>query len=279
MRNGLKLGLAALVASAVVGCTTQQAYDDTIEANRALQERNTLLAQRLDESEATVRQQADQLVRNERAIGDLQKSNTGLRDQIVQLQGSLEGFDQRFGDLAFGPLDPETDRALAELARKHPNMVTYDASRGMLRFTSDLTFGSGSDEVTPAAKTGLIELANVLKSSAGSAYEIHIIGHTDSQPISNAATRAKHPTNMHLSAHRAISVRGILRDAGVPASTMQAAGWGEHRPLVPNAATGGTAANRRVEIYLTRPTGTPSGTADATVDATAAPERPYETTK
>jgi len=280
MRNGVKIGLAALVASFGVGCTTQQAYDDTIEANRALQERNTLLAQRLDDSEATVRQQADQLVRNEKAIGELQNSNSGLRNQLGQLQGQLEGFDQRLAGLAFGPLDPETDRALAELASKHPNLVTYDANRGMLRFTSDLTFGSGSDQVKPEAKQGLTELASVLKSSAGSAYEIHIVGHTDSQPISNAATRAKHPTNMYLSAHRAIAVRDVLASAGVPGDTMEIAGWGPYRPLVPNAAKGGTAANRRVEIYLTRPTGTSMGaTGEATVDAAEPPTRQYETTK
>ncbi len=36
---------------------------------------------------------------------------------------------------------------------------------------------------------------------------------------------------------------------------MQVAGWGEYKPLIPNE-DGGTAANRRVEIYLTAKTGT-----------------------
>jgi hypothetical protein len=55
---------------------------------------------------------------------------------------------------------------------------------------------------------------------------------------------------MHLSAHRAISVRRVLSDRGVAPERVQAAGWGEHRPSVPNTASGNTPANRRVEIYL-----------------------------
>ena len=55
---------------------------------------------------------------------------------------------------------------------------------------------------------------------------------------------------MHLSAHRAISVRDALVGDGVSANRMQIAGYGEFRPIVPNGPNG-AAANRRVEIYLT----------------------------
>jgi hypothetical protein len=61
---------------------------------------------------------------------------------------------------------------------------------------------------------------------------------------------AQHPTNMHLSAHRAISVRDALVSDGVTANRMQVAGYGEFRPIVPNGANG-AAQNRRVEIFLT----------------------------
>ena len=77
--------------------------------------------------------------------------------------------------------------------------------------------------------------------------------HTDSQNPS-ANTQRRHPTNMHLAAHRAIAVRGTLRNQGVPASRMFVAGWGEHRPIIENNERGGTAENRRVELFLMRST-------------------------
>ena len=50
--------------------------------------------------------------------------------------------------------------------------------------------------------------------------------------------------------HRAIAVCNELVMSGVNNDRIQVAGWGEYRPLIPNE-TGGTAVNRRVEIYLT----------------------------
>ncbi|MEX0876623.1 MAG: OmpA family protein, partial [Phycisphaerales bacterium] len=63
-------------------------------------------------------------------------------------------------------------------------------------------------------------------------------------------TQRRHPTNMHLSAHRAIAVRDTLGSAGIDWNRMSVTGWGEYRPLVANNAGTGTAENRRVEIYL-----------------------------
>ena len=41
-------------------------------------------------------------------------------------------------------------------------MSTYDAARGMVRFSSDLTFGSGSDQVKSEAVNAISQLAGVL---------------------------------------------------------------------------------------------------------------------
>ena len=143
----------------------------------------------------------------------------------------------------------------------------------MLRFSSDLTFASGSDAVTTQGQESLADLAEILKAPEATGYELEIVGHTDSERISSR-TAQRHPTNMHLSAHRAISVRRQLITMGLPANQISAAGWGEHRPLVPNSATGGTPQNRRVELFI-RPSSsgqtggfaTVPDTVDATIDA------------
>jgi hypothetical protein len=54
---------------------------------------------------------------------------------------------------------------------------------------------------------------------------------------------------LHLSVHRAIAVRNALVNSGVTPDHVRVAGDGEFHPLIANTS-GGTAENRRVEIYL-----------------------------
>jgi len=140
--------------------------------------------------------------------------------------------------------------------------LTFDQRSGMLRFSSDFTFASGSAALSANAQTLVQKLATILNTPIAQPFEVKVVGHTDNQPIRRVASQ--HPSNMHLSAHRAISVRDALVGDGVTANRMQVAGYDEFRPIVPNGANGAS-ANRRVEIFLApltvplEPTGNPMG--------------------
>ena len=185
----------------------------------------------------------------ESLMGRQQSENASLRSQLTQARGTINDLEARLASLELGQIDPATDQALARLAAKYPTRIQYDPDRGMLRFASDLTFASGSDVVRDEAKESIAALAEVLRMSEAQSYDVVIVGHTDSAKPS-AGTQQRHPTNTHLSAHRAISVKNELRSMGIPAEKMQVAGWGEHRPVVANASDGNTPQNRRVEIFL-----------------------------
>ena len=58
------------------------------------------------------------------------------------------------------------------------------------------------DQLREGANETLAALANVLKGQDAARYELHIVGYTDSQAISSG-TAQRHPTNTHLSVHRA----------------------------------------------------------------------------
>ena len=109
-----------------------------------------------------------------------------------------------------------------------------------------IEFETGSATLTPKGRAILDEMYTVLPRLNGR--KIEIVGHTDNQPIRRVA--AQHPTNMHLSAHRAISVRDALVSDGVTANRMQVAGYGEFRPRVPNDSPDARARNRRVDIVV-----------------------------
>jgi chemotaxis protein MotB len=280
-----RISWAVLAAGlALGGCASQQAYDQQGDAYKSIQEQLAQVRRENQELSTENGMLQKQRTANEAAIAELTRVNTEFKNRLAQMGVSLKDLQDRMGGLAFGPLDEQTDKALQALAAQYPDLIRYDSARGMLRFASDLTFNSGSDVVQESARTSLNALARILTSGPAAQYEVMIMGHTDAQPIS-AGTAQRHPTNMHLSAHRAISVRGVLGSMGVVGDKMYVAGWGEFRPAVPNSgAKGNTPANRRVEIYLTRST---AGTAVASesevgngaVDRELPPSRQIDMTK
>jgi len=130
-------------------------------------------------------------------------------------------------------------------------MVDYDSKQGLVKFKSDLLFEKGSDIVSPPAAGVIKSLCNILDDVQGKGFDIVIAGHTDDIRIGRAATREKHPTNWHLSAHRAISVLEEMVACGIAQERMSARGFGEYQPIAPNKPNKkGNPQNRRVEIYI-----------------------------
>lgn len=277
-RRLVTIGAAAAVTSLFGGCAAQTQLDQLQAENRSLKERNTELSRSILEKDNELGMIQRQRAGGDATMQELQAANERLRKQLADAGIDLDKINQRLAGMNFQTLDPETDRALRELAGRFPDLISYDSQTGMLRFASDLTFDSGSDVVKEQARTGLAALAKVL-TGVGGQYELFIVGHTDSQPISGG-TAPRHPTNVHLSAHRAIAVRRALADLGISAQKMLVAGWGEQRPAVPNNPNGNTPANRRVEIFLTKPTiGMSDSKADSRTPDRAPPRREPEPTK
>ena len=197
----------------------------------------------------------------ERELGTSSALTTNLRkenDLLEQLRKTAEGAlgdmarRQTFGDIQItGPKLPESlHTALKQFANDHPTSVVYDEARGTVKWKSDLLFAVGSDVVKGSSKASLRSFTDIIKSAAGADFEVIVVGHTDATPIVQAATKAKHPTNWHLSAHRAISVAFVLTKNGYSAQRVGVMGMGEYRPIADNGTPAGASQNRRVEIYI-----------------------------
>lgn len=170
-----------------------------------------------------------------------------------QLEAALSEAESALRDLDTAPaaMPAALDQALLALAGSSPDLVVYHPETGMIRFKSDLTFNSGSAKLRPEAAASLKRLAVILKGPDAAGYEARIVGHTDSQRIARAETLAKHPSNWHLSVHRAIAVKDVLEEAGINADRLGVAGYGPHRPLVKGKSKAAEEANRRVEVFIT----------------------------
>lgn len=240
-RTGLMVAAWWAVMS---GCAPQDTVDDLRTTVRSLQSRNVELEQEV----GTARAAADAARQDAEAAW---QSRAQLTTQMMDLQADYDRLYQQLNSMELPrALPAEVDSALRSLAAKYPDLMTFDSERGMIRLSSDLTFDLGSADVKASAASSLAQLANVLNSTEASQFEILVVGHTDTIPVSKPATKAKHPTNMHLSVHRAIAVRDELVKDKVAAVRMGVAGYGEFRPLAPPTKDGVNPADRRVEIFI-----------------------------
>ena len=216
---------------------------DLFDANSA----NENLRNRLDSSQRELQTKGD-------LVSNLTRENDLLDDWRKTARSELEAMakNQNLTDITIaGQRLPEAlHNALQQFASEHPTSVVYDAGRATVKWKSDLLFPLGSDIVKETSKDSLRRFTDILKSSAATNFEAIVVGHTDNRPISKPATKIKHPTNWHLSAHRAIAVATILKSNGLAPERIGVMGFGAYRPIADNGTTAGASQNRRVEIYI-----------------------------
>ena len=181
-------------------------------------------------------------------VDTLRQRIAALEEDLNKKKALIESMQKHLlGGVA---LPVELSTMLEDFAR-NSDLVTYDPDRGVVKFKSDLLFEKGSDRVAPAAAEAIKSLCGILNSEQGKQFDIIIAGHTDDLRIARAETREAHPTNWHLSAHRAISVLDVMAKNDIVSERMSVRGFGEFRPTAPNAPNKkGNAQNRRVEIYI-----------------------------
>jgi outer membrane protein OmpA-like peptidoglycan-associated protein len=139
----------------------------------------------------------------------------------------------------------QAERARAELREKLQQQLnvileTRESARGLIVNMSDVLFDTASANLKPGAREKLARVAGILLAYPG--LEVAIEGHTDS--VGSAEY------NVALSERRAESVRRYLVSQGVPQQTVDAAGFGESRPVVANTTAAGRQQNRRVELVI-----------------------------
>ena len=255
MKTG-RLSWIVLVFVAVMlisGCVSQQQFDEIKAQNRIQQQRITTLESELSDSNLGLercQKQAETLQGHSAAnieaknaeIAALEKDIAGKKKLLVQMQAQL----LRGG----APLPMELNVMLREFAKDN-KMVTFDEQSGMLKFESDLLFELGSDRVAPDAAKQVEALCKIMNAKEAQEFDVIIAGHTDDVPIKKPATRAKHPTNWHLSVHRSIAVLNIMMGNDIKPTRLSVRGFGEFRPVALNKPVKkGNPANRRVELFI-----------------------------
>jgi chemotaxis protein MotB len=122
--------------------------------------------------------------------------------------------------------------------------VRKEENRLVLVLGERITFREGEATLLEAYHSISKKIADFIASKKG--YQVVISGHTDNTPINTE----KYPSNLELSAARAISVAKSLISSGVSPTRVSIQGFSEYRPLLENTSPENRQANRRVEISL-----------------------------
>jgi chemotaxis protein MotB len=120
-----------------------------------------------------------------------------------------------------------------------------------ITLASDVTFASGSAELTDAGKKSLKSISPLLKGKFGP-YQIRVEGHTDSTPLKR--TKDKYNDNFGLGSARSLSVvRFMESDMAIEPTRLMSASRGEHDPVADEKSESGRKKNRRVDIVVVIP--------------------------
>lgn len=118
-----------------------------------------------------------------------------------------------------------------------------------MAFDSGILFATGKSDLTPASKSSLSQLANLLKNNGDC--DVAIQGHTDNVGFKGKTAEQSVELNKALSLDRAASVSAYLQSLGVNASQIKTVeGLGQESPVASNDTEAGRQQNRRVEVYL-----------------------------
>jgi len=269
MRSVCLLTLCVAVLAALAGCVSMSKYRPLLAENEKQKDKLDELGLRVDQTRLTAANLRSQLKAEQDAVGGLQRGESARDQQIALLRNRAQALEAQLRSLREKPaptvaaasgrpaepeavvLPPAVVDALKNLADEEPGLE-FHSRLGRCRFTSDVLFEKGSAVVRPEFTRVLGKFGAIL-SGVGKGLHLRIEGHTDSQRIRNVGTRAAHPTNWHLSAHRAIEVLRALYKAGIEEDRVRVVGHGSHRPIADNGTAAGRARNRRVEIFVVGP--------------------------
>ena len=164
----------------------------------------------------------------------VQKLNRGFADPLNQPPDMGELYQ-----ISKQALNTENQQGLASVKLSRNGAV-------MIVLTSDVLFDSGQAELKPQNMRLLQKIAAIFSKTP---YILNIIGHTDNIAINNR----QFTSNWELSTARAcVTARYLIEKMEIAPSRIYAAGQAEYEPIRSNRTPQGRAANRRVEIIITK---------------------------
>lgn len=239
--RGFSLFFVGLLGfSLLAGCAStdwEGRYLEKEQESRALQEQYDALNHELAEQQASHEASEQAYLKNKEQLEVLQAAVADLENRPPAEEPS---------DARYAQLQAELER----LRRKYGDLVRLTEDGNIeIQLNSDVTFASGSYELTKQGKAILDRVAGELKGEFA-AYRVKVIGHTDADPIKKSPFK----DNWELGAERSLQVvRYFNKNHGIDGSRLTGVSRGQMEPIGDNKTKDGRARNRRVEIVVVIP--------------------------
>jgi chemotaxis protein MotB len=232
MRKALLLGLF-IIGSLQTGCTTKSNMEKEIGVRES----------KISDLERDLEARRSEMATKETELGNKDT-------EISKLQGEIDGLHGQIGENTenVDSLNQDLQSVLGNLQDKEKLWLQEKEGMSTITMPNAATFGSGSTQLTAEGKAIIDTVWTVLVRYPDR--DIFIEGHTDSIPI-GGGLRERFASNWELSAARATAVlQYVLSKHAAEARRLAAVGYGEFRPITPNATEEGRTMNRRVVISV-----------------------------
>src|SRR5260370_40690485 len=171
------VGLLFLSLS-IVGCVSQEKFNAMKLDRDQLAERLRQSGGQLQSLQAERDAYKNQLNAVLAGGSNQQALVANLTQQLGNLQSQYDSLNRQYEEAlnkmgTAQALPAAVTDALNEFARQNPDLVDFDSARGIVKFKSDITFASGSADLTSRATEALSPFSAILNSPAASAYELH----------------------------------------------------------------------------------------------------------
>jgi chemotaxis protein MotB len=234
----LKKSLLILISLFLVNCVSNSTHEE-------LQNEHDKLAQELKSSQAKIEELETLVAQLEQDLGKASRNKKSLSDSIQNMKDALQKESER---------KQEVEKRLAEFRKLISRFkrltdagqlsIKIRDGRMVVVLPSDVLFKSGSARLSTAGQETIQKVAQVLMTLPDKQFQVE--GHTDNVPIRSA----QYPSNWELASTRALNVVRIMLKAGLPATNVSAASFGQMKPIASNETKEGKAMNRRIDIVV-----------------------------
>ena len=246
MRTTRGLALTLLVSA---GCVSAGKYDEAVAKTQLTQAELERTKSRLGGTTEDLRKRQEEVKALEAQIDEISRAAQDDRSKSAK---NLDDLRKRLDELRAARAASEKRAALyhsvalrlkAQIDAGDIQVVVRDG-RMVVLLPNDVLFDTGRTEVKATGQESLKAIAGVLRAEPDRHFQV--AGHTDNVPIHTA----RFPSNWELSTGRALRVMHFLKEQGVPAAALSAAGYADVDPISANDTPEGRKQNRRTEITL-----------------------------
>ena len=241
--------ILAVLASTLLGCVSAGKYDEAVAKTQLAQAERDRTKASLEGVSADLRKRQDEVLALQTQLDEISRSAQDDRSKSAR---NLDELRKRLDELRATRAASEKRAALyrsialrlkAQVDAGDIQVVVRDG-RMIVLLPNDVLFDTGRTEIKRAGQESLKAIAGVLRSEGDRHFQV--AGHTDNVPIRTD----RFPSNWELSTGRALRVMHFLKEQGVSAAALSAAGYADVDPLAPNDTAEGRKQNRRTEITL-----------------------------